>query len=79
MEVLRLNQAEMERAAEETQGRFYTLADAEHLLSELPAGTRVNLNASGPPLALWNHVLVFALVLTLLGLEWVLRKRQHLL
>ena len=79
MEVLRMNQSEMERAAEETQGRFYTLADADHLLADLPAGTRVTLNASGPPVALWNHVLLFALVLALLALEWVLRKRKHLL
>src|SRR5205823_2117243 len=38
MELLRMNQQDMERAAEESHGRFYTLADAEHVLEDLPAG-----------------------------------------
>jgi hypothetical protein len=79
MEVLRMNQAEMERAAEETHGRFYTLADADQLLTDLPSGTRVTLNASGPPMPLWNELWVFALALGFLTLEWVLRKRKNLL
>ena len=41
MDRLRMNQADMERAAEETQGRFYTLADAERLPDDLPSGRRV--------------------------------------
>src|SRR5262249_12992109 len=44
MQVTRMNQADMERAAEETQGRFYTLADADNLLKDLPAGNRVTVN-----------------------------------
>ncbi|HTU19616.1 MAG TPA: VWA domain-containing protein, partial [Gemmataceae bacterium] len=49
MERLRMNQADMERAADESQGRFYTIADADRLLDELPTGTRVTVNAPGPP------------------------------
>ncbi len=79
MEVVRMNQTEMERAAEETRGRFYTLANANEVLTDLPAGTRVTLNASGPPMHLWNSVWVFALALGLLTLDWVLRKRKNLL
>jgi len=79
MEVLRMNQAEMERAAEETRGRFYTLVDADQVLTDLPPGTRVTLNASGPPMPLWNGPWVFALALGFLTLEWVLRKRKNLL
>jgi hypothetical protein len=79
MELLRMNQADMERAAEESHGRFYTLAEAGHLLNDLPAGTRVTLNAQGPPLLFWNHVLVLLLALGFLTSEWVLRKRKHLL
>ena len=63
----------------ETRGKFYTLADADRLLDELPSGTRVALNTPQPPQALWNHATVFALALGLLGAEWVLRKRKHLL
>jgi hypothetical protein len=79
MELLRMNQADLERAAEETHGKFYTLADAEHLLDDLPAGTRIALSTPQPPRLLWNHLSMFALALGLLGTEWVLRKRKHLL
>jgi hypothetical protein len=79
MERLRMNQAEMERAAAETSGRFYTLADAPRLLDELPAGTRISVHASGPPFLVWNQAPIFLLVLGLLSLEWVLRKQKNLL
>jgi hypothetical protein len=79
MERLRMNQPDLEKAAEQSQGRFYTLADAERLLDELPAGPRVTLNAPAPPLSLWNHAAVFVLVLTFLTTEWLLRKRWNLL
>jgi hypothetical protein len=79
MDLLRMNEPDLERAAQESHGRFYTLADAGGLVDELPAGTRVTLNASGPPLVLWNEFPVFALALFFLTAEWVLRKRKHLL
>jgi hypothetical protein len=79
MEVLRMNQVDMIQAAEKTQGRFYTLAEADQVLADLPPGNRITLNSSGPPLTLWNHVALFGLTLSLLSLEWVLRKRKHLL
>ena len=69
----------MERAAEETHGRFYTLADADRLPDDLPAGARVSLNTPQPPQLLWNHAGVFGLALLLVGTEWFLRKRKHLL
>jgi hypothetical protein len=79
MDNLRMNQQDLERAAEETHGRFYTLADADHLLSDLPSGNRVALNTRQPPRLLWNHFTLFGLALLLLGSEWFLRKRKHLL
>ncbi|HEV2950294.1 MAG TPA: VWA domain-containing protein [Gemmataceae bacterium] len=79
MDRLRMNQQDMERAAEETHGRFYTLADADRLLDELPVGTRVALTTRQPPRPLWNHLILLALALTLLSSEWFLRKRKHLL
>jgi hypothetical protein len=78
-EQLQMNQADLERAAEETHGRFYTLLDANRLLDELPAGTRVTLHAPGPPWLVWNHALIFLTALILLTLEWILRKRKSLL
>ena len=74
-----MNQPDMERAAEETHGRFYTLADADRLLDDLPAGTRIVVHTPQPPRLLWNDQLVFVLALGLLGTEWLLRKRKHLL
>jgi hypothetical protein len=79
MEQLRMNQPDMERAATETHGHFYSLADADRLLDELPAGTRIAVNTPQPPKLLWNHGAMFAIALGLLGAEWLLRKRKHLL
>jgi hypothetical protein len=79
MELLRMNQPDLERAAEESHGRFYNLAEVGRLLNELPAGTRVTLNSSGPPLVLWNALPMFLLALFFLTAEWILRKRKHLL
>jgi hypothetical protein len=79
MQRLQMNQPDMELAARETLGRFYTLADAEQLLKDLPTGSRVTLHAPGPPMTLWNHALMLMVVLLFLGAEWLLRKRYHLL
>jgi len=79
MERLRMNQIDMERAADESHGRFYTLADAERLLEDLPTGTRVTVNAPGPPYLVWNHFGLFVLALGLLTTEWLLRKQKNLL
>jgi uncharacterized membrane protein len=78
MDRLRMNQRDLERAADETHGRFYTLADADNLLQDLPTGNRVVLNSSQPPWLLWNHSALFLLAVLLLTGEWFLRKRKHL-
>jgi hypothetical protein len=69
----------MEQAAAESRGRFYTLAEADRLVEELPAGTRVTVHAPGPPWLVWNHAVVFLVVLGLLTTEWVIRKQKNLL
>src|SRR5262249_29618107 len=79
MEQVQMNRPDLERAAEETHGRFYTLADADHLLEQLPQGKRVTLNATTEPWQLWNHLGIFAVAVAALTVEWVLRKRKHLL
>jgi hypothetical protein len=79
MELLRMNQAEMELAATASQGRYYSLADADRLADELPTGNRVTVNASGPPWLVWNTALLFVLALGLLTTEWLLRKQKNLL
>jgi hypothetical protein len=79
MDRLRMNQEDMERAARETHGQFYTLADAENVFRDLPTGTRISLSTAQPPWLLWNHSAMFFLTLLTLGTEWFLRKRKHLL
>ncbi len=79
MEVLRMNQADLERAAEESQGHFYTLATAERVVNDVPPGNRVSLNPSGPPWQMWAEPAAFVFAVLLLTFEWVLRKRKHLL
>jgi hypothetical protein len=37
------------------------------------------LNATRPPFLLWNHPAVFLFALWVLGAEWFLRRRMHLL
>jgi hypothetical protein len=76
---LRMNEQELRQAAEATQGVFYTLASADQMLEDVPAGYRVSLSAPVAPLRLWNHWLIFAVVMFLLTSEWLLRKRKHLL
>lgn len=79
MDRLRMNRPEMERAAQVSRGRFYTVADADQLIDELPPSPRVTLDQPRPPWPLWNTPAAYALVLGLACAEWVLRKRQQLL
>lgn len=78
MDRLEMNQTDLERAARETRGRFYTLADVERLADELPAFERVSLDQAGPDWLVWNHWLIFAVLIALLTCEWLWRKRQRL-
>jgi hypothetical protein len=79
MDRLQMNRPDLERAALVSRGKFYTLADADRLPEELPPLPRVTLNQPRPPWPLWNHPAAFALAVTLLTGEWLLRKRRHLL
>jgi hypothetical protein len=79
MDLLRMNRTEMEQAARESHGKFYTLAEADSLLDDLPSGTRVALNQPRPPWLLWNQPGLFLLAISLLTGEWILRKRRRLL
>src|SRR5262249_10770783 len=79
MDRLRMNRPDMERAAQLSRGRFYTLSDAVKLPDDLPPLPRVTLHQPRPPWPIWNTPLVVLLGLSLLGGEWLLRKRQQLL
>ncbi len=71
---LAMDAAEMRQAAEETKGRFYTFADADRLLVDLPPGRPATIETL-PPLPLWNSPLTLLLLFGLLIGEWIMRKR----
>jgi hypothetical protein len=73
-----MNRPELERAANESRGKFYTLADADKLLGDLPEVTRLPLNQPVPPLGVWNHAGLFGLLVMLLAVEWWVRRRERL-
>jgi hypothetical protein len=76
---LRMNQADMESAAEESHGRFYDLATADRLWQDLQVGNRVTVSSSGQPMRVWNSPVFFLVALLLLSTEWLLRKQKNLL
>ncbi|MSR54159.1 MAG: VWA domain-containing protein [Gemmataceae bacterium] len=76
---IQLNEVDLQRAARESRGTYYPLDKADKLLEELPAGPRVALDQPCEPISIWNHSLLFALVLSLLTSEWLMRKKWRLL
>ena len=71
---LAMDVAEMRQAADESKGRFYTVADADRLLADLPPGRPATIETL-PPLPLWNSPPALLLFFGLLIGEWILRKR----
>lgn len=76
-ERIQMNEPELRRVAELTGGRFFTLADLAQLPEQLPPARKVPLDTD-PPIPLWNRWPTLALLVLLLGTEWVLRKRKQL-
>lgn len=70
-----MDSAALKQAAELTKGHYYTFATAGDLLGDLPEGRQVPIETL-PPKPLWNTWPVLLLLLSLLTLEWVLRKKN---
>jgi hypothetical protein len=77
-ERMQVDAVELRRAAEETRGHFYRLADVNHLVRDLPPGRQVPIEAL-PPKPLWNQWWLVSLFLALITGEWILRKRKGML
>jgi hypothetical protein len=75
---LEMDAAALAAAADVTHGEFYTIQDADRLLSELPAGRREPLE-NLPPIPLWNRWWLLAAFVACLTGEWILRKRKGML
>jgi hypothetical protein len=65
-------------AAETTRGKFYTIADADRLSNDLPAGRRVPVQ-NLPPIPIWNRWWLLSAFLSCITAEWILRKRKGML
>jgi hypothetical protein len=76
-ERVQMNEPELIRVAAATGGKFYTPLTADTLLQDLPKPSKVPLDTD-PPIPLWNTWPVLGLFLTLITLEWVLRKRKQM-
>jgi hypothetical protein len=72
----RLNEGFLRRIARDSGGRYARAADAAKVPSWLQA--IVPQNAAAERRDLWHEPWVFALVVTLLSLEWILRRRWGL-
>jgi hypothetical protein len=75
---LAMDRAALVAAAETTHGKFYTMADADRLVNELPRGRRVPIE-NLPPLEIWNRWWLLLPFLALVIGEWILRKRKGML
>lgn len=74
-----LNERDLQKAAQESRGAYFTIDRADLVPSELPAGARVALDQPCEPFSMWNHWSSFLLILGLLTAEWVIRKKWRLL
>jgi hypothetical protein len=73
-----MNANELAAAADVTRGKFYTIANADDLLSDLPAGKRVPIR-NLPPIPIWNRWWLLSAFLSCITVEWILRKRKGML
>jgi hypothetical protein len=72
-----MDKTDMQLAARQSNGRFYSLDDVETLPNEVPSGTPIPLQTDNP-IPLWNRWEVLSLFALLLTGEWMLRKRWRL-
>ncbi len=78
LERLEMDRAELERSAQHTGGKMYTMNSARQLLRDLPTGRQIPLDTL-PAIHLWRQWPLLLLFLLLLVAEWVTRKRVGLL
>lgn len=72
-----MDKTDMQLAARQSNGRFYSLDEVDTLPDEVPLGTPIPLQTDNP-IPLWNRWEVLSLFALLLTGEWMLRKRWRL-
>lgn len=78
MRTLRLRSEDLTRLAQETDGKYVPIALAAGLPDELRDASQTKTER-GPRHALWDRSWVLGLIVGLLGVEWFVRRRNHLL
>jgi hypothetical protein len=73
----RRNDALLEALAKKTGGDVFTLDQLASLAETIPDRSEVEI-LSGVPETLWDRPWVLVLAVTLLSIEWILRKRYNL-
>jgi hypothetical protein len=71
---LQMNVADLRLAATRSRGRFYSIHNADRLLRDLPRGRQVPIE-SLPVIPIWNSPVLAGLFITLITMEWLMRKR----
>ena len=72
-----MDKTDLQLAARQSNGRYYSLDGVDTLPGEIPPGTPIPLQTDNP-LPLWNRWEVLSLFSLLLTTEWMLRKRWRL-
>lgn len=73
-----MDKSDLQLAAKQSNGRYYSLDVVDTLPGEIPAGTPIPLQTD-KPIPLWNRWEVLSLFAMLLTGEWLLRKRWRLI
>lgn len=76
---LRMHEPELRLLAQRTGGQFVRLEDAGPLPDWIENATIEKPPVPGPRAALWDNAGVLGALATLLAVEWLLRRRNHLL
>lgn len=76
---LRQRVEDLERLAHRTEGRYWPIEQAGGLPDLIADATIERPPVRGPSRALWDNGVVLSLLAVLLGTEWLLRRRNHLL
>jgi hypothetical protein len=76
---LRLQEDKLVQLARLTNGTYRRLANAAGLPELIESGTQVKPPIPGPQRSLWDRAWVLSLIALALGVEWLVRRRNHLL
>jgi hypothetical protein len=75
---IEMDESGLKQVADRTGGLFHTFVTADQLGRQIPSGRKIPLDTD-PPIPLWNTWPVLLVFISLLAMEWILRKRKRML